>query len=497
MLTSRGLVALLALGHGFGFSPAQRTLRPRDRASLRAEPESAPENFFVGADALDDGDALAVESVDMGALFDNDDWRDLALTEAPWGGSHADEASFAATLVQSAVRVCIRVAGEMAFEDALASAAAAAALREQGKTVGAEAAVAGVSVVKGDATPVTAADFAIQGAVSRALSLAFPRDRFMGEEDAAALREDPALRAKSLAIAREITRALAPFARMLGRDGEAAAAALDAELGEAEFLAAVDRGAGGAAPGGDAGGARVWILDPIDGTKGLITGRQYIVGLALVADGAPVVAAMGNPARSAVEPCVMVAAKGHGLRYWPKSGPGPLPLDRAPTGDWHEQRYDHSKFVPALFGIGSDARVAGVDYPPWYMSPTPRPDKAADPSTPRPFGPSAPPGQLCCGSMVKYYAVAQGRAAGFIQFESRLKSWDHAAGVLCVEESGGLVVDAAGQPVRFYDREFQVEKGIVCSAAEADEKTRQRLLASVAECDDECYATFGDGSEEQ
>ena len=193
----------------------------------------------------------------------------------------------------------------------------------------------------------------------------------------------------------------------------------------------------------------------------------------------------------------MVAAKGHGLRYWPKSGPGPLPLDRAPTGDWHEQRYDHSKFVPALFGIGSDARVAGVDYPPWYMSPTPRPDKAADPSTPRPFGPSAPPGQLCCGSMVKYYAVAQGRAAGFIQFESRLKSWDHAAGVLCVEESGGLVVDAAGQPVRFYDREFQVEKGIVCSAAEADEKTRQRLLASVAECDDECYATFGDGSEEQ
>ena len=52
MLTSRGLVALLALGHGFGFSPAQRTLRPRDRASLRAEPESAPENFFVGAETI-------------------------------------------------------------------------------------------------------------------------------------------------------------------------------------------------------------------------------------------------------------------------------------------------------------------------------------------------------------------------------------------------------------------------------------------------------------
>ena len=99
---------------------------------------------------------------------------------------------------------------------------------------------------------------------------------------------------------------------------------------------------------------RVWILDPIDGTKGLITGRQYIVGLALVADGAPVVAAMGNPARSAVEPCVMVAAKGHGLRYWPKSGPGPLPLDRAPdfpeeeSSAWYYTQTDPNQHVNSL-----------------------------------------------------------------------------------------------------------------------------------------------------
>ena len=48
-------------------------------------------------------------------------------------------------------------------------------------------AVAGVSLIKaGDDTPVTAADFAIQGMISWLLRMEFPHDRFMGEEDAAA-----------------------------------------------------------------------------------------------------------------------------------------------------------------------------------------------------------------------------------------------------------------------------------------------------------------------
>ena len=89
-------------------------------------------------------------------------------------------------------------------------------------------------------------------------------------------------------------------------------------------------------------------------------------------------------------------------------------------------------------------------------------------------------GQVCCGAMVKYFAVAAGDVAGFIQFEPTLKSWDHAAGVLCVTESGGLCVDGAGNPIRFGGREFAVAQGIVCAAAEANAKCRQLLLAAVA-----------------
>ncbi len=74
----------------------------------------------------------------------------------------------------------------------------------------------------------------------------------------------------------------------------------------------------------------------------------------------------------------------------------------------------------------------------------------------------------------------QGTAAGFIQFETPLKSWDHACGVLCVIESGGACTDAAGQPVRFPGREFAVAKGIVCAAAGTSEETRAKLVSSVA-----------------
>jgi 3'-phosphoadenosine 5'-phosphosulfate (PAPS) 3'-phosphatase len=84
---------------------------------------------------------------------------------------------------------------------------------------------------------------------------------------------------------------------------------------------------------------------------------------------------------------------------------------------------------------------------------------------------------------VKYFAVARGDVAGFIQFQTKLKSWDHAPGVLCVQESGGSALDANGDEVLFTDREFSVAKGIICIAAEADTMTRQRLTACVQQTD--------------
>ena len=70
-----------------------------------------------------------------------------------------------------------------------------------GKTMDACDTTAGVSFIKeGDSTPVTAADFAIQGLISQTIQDAFPADRFMGEEDASDLRDDADLRGLALRL---------------------------------------------------------------------------------------------------------------------------------------------------------------------------------------------------------------------------------------------------------------------------------------------------------
>lgn len=48
-----------------------------------------------------------------------------------------------------------------------------------------------------------------------------------------------------------------------------------------------------------------------------MTGKQYIVGLELCVNGKPIVTLMGNPA---VTPQVMLAVRGHGVRYWKEDG---------------------------------------------------------------------------------------------------------------------------------------------------------------------------------
>jgi 3'(2'), 5'-bisphosphate nucleotidase len=58
-------------------------------------------------------------------------------------------------------------------------------------------------------------------------------------------------------------------------------------------------------------------------------------------------------------------------------------------------------------------------------------------------------------SQAKYAAVANGEAVLYLRLPSpktpdyREKIWDHAAGVLVVEEAGGKVTDMFGQPLDF------------------------------------------------
>ena len=96
------------------------------------------------------------------------------------GGDLADEAQAAVAVVQKAMQLCLSLASEMGVS-----------APSKGKQMDSSSTETGVSLIKeGDSTPVTAADFAIQGFVASELRRLFPSDRFMGEEDAGDLREN-------------------------------------------------------------------------------------------------------------------------------------------------------------------------------------------------------------------------------------------------------------------------------------------------------------------
>lgn len=53
----------------------------------------------------------------------------------------------------------------------------------------------------------------------------------------------------------------------------------------------------------------------------------------------------------------------------------------------------------------------------------------------------------CCGSLCKYLMVASGRASVFIlraKLQTVIKAWDHAVGMISVQEAGGQVTDWKG-----------------------------------------------------
>ena len=78
--------------------------------------------------------------------------------------------------------------------------------------------------------------------------------------------------------------------------------------------------------------------------------------------------------------------------------------------------------------------------------------------------------------------VAAGRYAGFIQYEEELKAWDHACGLICIDEAGGRATDAEEGPVRFDGRLFAVKGGVVCTSRWASDEVRQAMLDAATGC---------------
>src|SRR2546423_10947734 len=136
------------------------------------------------------------------------------------------------------------------------------------------------TTLKSDSSPVTIADFGSQALLIHAINSHFPNDDIVGEESANALRADPTL-----------LEAIWSLVSTTHHEDPQADEVLGSVPSREEMLRVIDLG--GTSAGGRNG--RVWIMDPLDGTKEFIKGGQYAVALALVEDGEQKVGVLGCP----------------------------------------------------------------------------------------------------------------------------------------------------------------------------------------------------------
>ena len=176
---------------------------------------------------------------------------------------------------------------------------------------------------------------------------------------------------------------------------------------------------------------RVWIVDPIDGTKALVNRMpEFCISAALIDQGVPIVAAILNPSTDEL----FTAVRGGGLFLNGKRVYSP------PNHD----------FNPVIMVSAWELRIGR-----WFA--------LAETARCRPMYSIANALAL----------VAAGRVQSAITIEPQ-NEWDLAAGVLLVEESGGTISDAGGNPFIF-NRPMPKFRGVIAAAAMTDIQLRTDL----------------------
>jgi len=176
---------------------------------------------------------------------------------------------------------------------------------------------------------------------------------------------------------------------------------------------------------------RVWIVDPIDGTRAFVLDReQWVISAALVEADRPVAAAIYNPVRDEL----FTALQGHGARL------GGSTIHTSGRDDLHGAHI----LTPANI-----ARRAG-----WQ-------------------GPDAPVVETSFVYSIAYRLalVSAGHADGLISLGQK-SEWDVAAGTLIVQEAGGRVTTTTGDDYIFNKPEPVCEGALAAPAALHDELLR-------------------------
>lgn len=171
---------------------------------------------------------------------------------------------------------------------------------------------------------------------------------------------------------------------------------------------------------------RVWIVDPLDGTSDFVAGRaDYVVQVALVADGIPRVGVLCHPPtgtiwRGVVDGAASVCERLDGTTTTLQlSATTPLPARPRVCVS-----VSHPSAVVDFIGDVLGADVVGV------------------------------------GSVgLKIGAIVDGRADLYVSGSRRIKVWDTAAPAAVLAAAGGTMTSLAGTPLR-YDGDVRHDDGV-------------------------------------
>ncbi|KAK6150755.1 hypothetical protein DH2020_015687 [Rehmannia glutinosa] len=305
---------------------------------------------------------------------------------------------------------------------------------------------------KSDKSPVTVADYGSQALVSFILEKELPSIPFslVAEEDSEDLRKE-----ESRETLHRITELVNETLASHGM-GDIS------PLSDEDVLIAIDKGKSEGGPHG-----LHWVLDPIDGTKGFLRGDQYATALALLDEGKVVLGVLACPNL----PLASIARRDQSISE-----------DKA--GCLFFAQVDAGTYMQSLDGSPpTKVHVSAIENPEEasFFESFEAAHSLHDLSSliAKKLGVKAPPVRI--DSQAKYGALSRGDGAIYLRFPHkgyREKIWDHAAGYMVVAEAGGVVTDAAGNPLDFSKgRYLDLDTGIIVT----NQKLMPALLKAVQE----------------
>lgn len=286
------------------------------------------------------------------------------------------------------------------------------------------------AIEKSDRSPVTVADFGSQALICKAIGDTFPEDIIVAEEDAESLRQNSALLDR-----------VTDYVKRFVKD----------EVLNQKVCEWIDRGSGEISKS-------YWTLDPIDGTKGFLRNDQYAIALAWIVDGEVVLGVLGCPNLphrlddpDSQRGCLFVAVRGKGTTIYTTTG----------------------KFLGEARVSENASRLA-------ESFESTHGDSSTHTKIANELGLNKPPLQI--DSQAKYGIVARGEASLYIRLPNpaypdyRECIWDHAAGLIVVEEAGGKVTDANGKPLSFLSGRRMIDnRGVVATNGTLHEQVLSTL----------------------